>query len=32
MTRKRSSIDLGAMQAEEAIAGSGRDEAIYRNL
>ena len=32
MTRKRSSIDLGAMQAEEGIAGSGRDEAIYRNL
>lgn len=32
MTRKRSSIDLGAMQAEEGISGSGRDEAIYRNL
>lgn len=32
MSRKRSSIDLGAMQAEEGISGSGRDEAIYRNL
>lgn len=32
MTRKRSSIDLGPMQAEEGMSGSGRDEAIYRNL
>ncbi len=32
MTRKRSSIDLGLMQSEESMAGTGRDEAIYRNL
>ena len=34
MARKRSSIDLGALPADEGMAGSGssRDEAIYRNL
>ncbi|TAH49439.1 MAG: GntR family transcriptional regulator [Betaproteobacteria bacterium] len=32
MSRKRSSIDLGSMQSEEGMSGSGRDEAIYRNL
>lgn len=32
MARKRSSIDLGSLPAEEGISGSGRDEAIYRNL
>lgn len=32
MSKKRSSIDLGAMQPEEGMAGAGRDEAIYRNL
>lgn len=32
MSKKRSSIDLGAMQPEEGMPGAGRDEAIYRNL
>ncbi len=32
MSKKRSSIDLGPMAAEDGISGSGRDEAIYRNL
>ena len=34
MARKRSSIVLGALPADEGMAGSGssRDEAIYRNL
>jgi len=32
MTRKRSSIDLGSLRAEDGAAGNGRDEAIYRNL
>jgi len=32
MTRKRSSIDLGSIPADESLSGSGRDEAIYRNL
>lgn len=32
MSKKRSSIDLGAMQPEEGMPGGGRDEAIYRNL
>ena len=32
MSKKRSPIDLGALQGEEAMTGNGRDEAIYRNL
>lgn len=32
MAKKRSSIDLGALQGDEAMSGNGRDEAIYRNL
>lgn len=32
MTRKRSSIELGVLPAEESVSGSGRDEAVYRNL
>lgn len=32
MGKKRTSIDLGAMQGEDAMSGNGRDEAIYGNL
>lgn len=32
MARKRSSIDLGAVQGDEGLSVNGRDEAIYRNL
>ncbi|MDO9597468.1 MAG: GntR family transcriptional regulator [Azoarcus sp.] len=32
MARKRSSIDLGAVQGDEGMSVNGRDEAIYRNL
>ncbi len=32
MSKKRTSIDLGSMQGQEAIPGTARDEAIYRNL
>lgn len=32
MARKRSAINLGALPAEEALSGNGRDDAIYRNL
>ncbi|WP_418646976.1 GntR family transcriptional regulator [Thauera butanivorans] len=32
MGKKRSSIDLGAMQGEDVMSGNGRDEAVYRNL
>lgn len=32
MAKKRSSIDLGAVQGDEGLSVNGRDEAIYRNL
>jgi len=32
LNKKRTPIDLGALQGEETMTGNGRDEAIYRNL
>ncbi len=32
MTKKRASIDLGAVRGSDDAGGNGRDEAIYRNL